>query len=240
MATRVLPRSLSILLIAALVVSCGGGGGGDDETSISGQIDLPPADQCANCRNNGVQVVIIGPLYNAPPAAPVASVQTDAAGNFDSGDLTAALENYAGAPDTNGDGRRTLIAVATVNNESNAAIGGVLSVEEGDGSDKTFNVMTQVACVATVFLTAGTAGAGDPGCLVRPSCNDQPEGCIATVDPDTIEQAQIDRIEAAAEFIDGDVRLPGDVPSAACAVIDCTAGGTRAATEECVESAFDA
>lgn len=224
------------LLVAALVSSCGGGGGGDDGTSVAGQIDLPPAEQCTNCRNGGVQVTVFGPLRNAPPAPPVATVQTDASGTFDTGDLSDALEGYPGAPDTNGDGRRTLIAAATVS-DTGTIIGGVLSVREGASNEKTYNVMTQVACLAAIYLTAGTAPA-DPGCVVRANCLDQPPNCLTTIDPDSLDQAGIKRLEDAADFIDGDVELPGEVPAAACAVIACTGGGVRSATRECVEAAF--
>jgi hypothetical protein len=228
--------------IVATAAGCGGSGSGKsgepEGTALQGRIMLPAAAQCTGCRNNNVDLAVFGLFHNDAPGAPLATVETDAQGNFETEDLTAALASYAASPDADGDGNRTLIVLATVNADTGAAIGGAISVPAGETAAKDYDATTHVACLATIYLARGTAGAGDPGCVVRADCNDEPAGCVVTLDPDAVDADRIDTLEAAAAFIAGDVTFPADVARAACAVIDCTNGGAARATRACVEGQF--
>ena len=118
-----------------------------------------------------------------------------------------------------------------------AAIGGVISLDANAPLTKDFAGITQVACLAAVFLTEGTDVFGDPGCVVRADCMEQGD-CVTSLDPDAIDNTRIDNLEEASSFIVADVIFPGDVPRAACAIIDCTGGGANPTTPECVAGEF--
>lgn len=202
-------------------------------TALRGSIILPPASQCTNCTNNIIDFGVIGLVQNAPPVL-IRSLQTDSQGMYDTGDLNAALSDPAnGSVDTNGDGARTVIVVADVN-ASGAQIGGVDSIQTSVDSMKDFDTTTQVACIAAVYLTAGTT---DP-CAVRATCDESEPDCVPTVDPDVLDEARIGRLEAAASTIAGDLILPDDVARAACAAIICTDSGTTDASAACVQQVF--
>ena len=138
---------------------------------------------------------------------------TDAQGNYNFADVGGTLA-----------GRENVIVVASISQA--AGLGGVEDVDPGTDNGKDFNVKTQIACQASVFMTQGTAPAGDPGCVVRPLCAPG-SNCFATQDPSQITDSVISRLEHAAAFIAGSVVLPNDVNRAACAAIDCTLGGSR-------------
>jgi hypothetical protein len=172
-----------------------------------------------------VVISVLGLNKDAPPTQLVQSL-TDAQGRYDFGNADASLG-----------GRHNVIVVASVS--QSAGLGGVESLGLGNGNGKDFDVTTQIACQASVFLTLGTQGAGDPGCVVRSQCSVQQVGnCLNTQDPAQIDGAEIARLERAASFISGSVVLPKDVNRAACAAIDCTLGGIADATPECVNASF--
>jgi hypothetical protein len=205
------------------------------QTRLKGQITLPLSNQCTDCSVKLVDFGVIGLVQNAPPQV-IGSGTTDSQGGFDTGDLSAALSNPAnGSVDTNGDGKRTVIVVATVNSNG-ANIGGVDSIPTGAVSTKNFNTTTQVACVAAVFLTSGTT---DP-CVVKATCTADEPACLPTVDPDALDATRIGRLEQAASLISASVVLPDDVAQAACAAITCTQGGTMEASAQCVTAYFPA
>ncbi|MFQ5667954.1 MAG: hypothetical protein ACE5I7_16185 [Candidatus Binatia bacterium] len=183
-----------------------------------------------------VEIIDFGLVRDGPPVM-LASSRTDAEGRFDTGDLTAALDASNASIDTNGDGRRTVIAVAAVN-DAGAQIGGIVSLQTGGGSRKTFGPTTQVACLAAVFLTAGTTET-DP-CVVRATCDPNDSACVVTLDPDTLDDDRISRLEAAASVLLGAVVFPDDVGRAACAIITCTNSGAQSTSAECVREAFQA
>lgn len=202
-------------------------------TRLTGELTLPPAGQCENCSITIVDFGVIGLTQNGPPKV-IRSLKTDSRGAFDTGDLTEALSDPTnGSVDTNGDGKRTLIVVANVNG-SGAQVGGVDSIQTGVISAKDFNPTTQVACVAAVFLTAGTTAP----CVVRATCAPSEPACLPTVDPDALDDTRIGRLEHAASFISAGLVLPDDVGRAACAAITCTNGGTTQASEQCVTASF--
>lgn len=207
-------------------------------TRLTGQIILPDPSKCPDCSRAGVDVVVFGLATNQPPI-PIESFLTSGQGRYDTGDLTAALTDPAnGSPDTNGDGKRTLIVVASVN-ASGAQIGGAVSLPTGSTVNRNFSPSSQVAAVAVTFLTTGT-GASGPGCTVQATCGPSDQNCFTTADPDTIDQLTIQHLNQAAVFIASGVTFPDDVGRAACAVIICSHAGAKATTDggQCVTAAF--
>ena len=219
-------RTQSLLALTALLVAmaaCGGDNNGSGTTTLSGALSLPPPGQCPGCATAQVPISLLALNQNAGPTELVRSL-TDAQGRYDFGDADAVLG-----------GQTNVIVVASV--AQGAGLGGVEALTLGSGNDKNCDVSTQVACQASVYLTAGTQAAGDPGCVVRPVCQSE-RNCFATQAPTLLDQATITRLERAADFIAGQVVLQTDVPRAACAVIDCTLAGLADANAECVTSSF--
>jgi hypothetical protein len=220
-------RTHSLFGQAALLVTlaaCGGDNGGSGTTTLSGALTLPPPAQCAGCSVAQVPISLLALNQNAGPTQLIASL-TDAQGRYDFGNADAVLG-----------GRTNVIVVASV--AQGAGLGGVEAVSLGSSNDKNFDVTTQVACQAAVYLTGGTQGAGDPGCVVRPACGPSDANCLSTRNPSALDDATINRLERAAALIAGEVVLNTNVPRAACAVIDCTLGGVADATTECVTNSF--
>jgi len=199
-----------------------------------GTIGLPATANCTGCGNSVVDFGVIG-LVKDGPRIQVATGKTNSQGQFDTGDLNAIFSNPSnGSLDTNGDGKRTLIVVATVNSTTSASIGGVQSVTTGTLTTRNFSATTQVACLAAVYLTAGVTSP----CLVKATCGPSDVDCVQTVDPDALDSTRIGRLEQAAAFISADVVFPADNPRSSCAVIKCTNAGTTSATSQCVTDAF--
>jgi hypothetical protein len=218
-------RTLCVVALLATMAACGGGDNHSGQTTLSGALRLPPPQQCAGC---AVQQVIIELLSLNKDAAPTTVVQslTDAQGNYNFPNVDATLA-----------GRQNVIVVASVSQA--AGLGGVEDVSLGTDNSKDFDVTTQIACQASVYMTAGTQGAGDPGCVVRAQCAPvDGSNCLSTQDPTQIDAAAISRLERAAGFIAGGVVLPNDVPRAACAAIDCTLGGLADATPQCMTASY--
>lgn len=213
---------LSLMALLVAIAACGGDDHAGGATTLRGALRLPPAAQCSGCSVAQRPIQLLALNRDAAPT-PLVTSTTDAQGRYLFADADAALG-----------GRRNVIVVASVSQA--AGLGGVEDLSRGDNA-KDFDVKTQVACQASVYLTAGTASAGDPGCVVRSVCAGE-ENCLATSDPSRLDDAVIERLERAAKFVEGQVALENDVPRAACAVIDCTLGGLADATSECVRSSF--
>jgi len=221
-------RSLWILAALATMAACGGSDHNHSgQTSLTGALVLPPSQQCVGCTVNQVVVNLLGLNKDAPPTQIVQTL-TDAQGSYNFSDVGGSLG-----------GRENLIVVASIS--QTAGLGGVEDIDPGTTNGKDFNVTTQVACQASVFLTAGTAGAGDPGCVVRSQCLPvDGSNCLPTQDPSQIDNASISRLEAASSVVAGNVSLPRDVNRAACAAIDCTLGGLADATSQCMTTTYGA
>ena len=221
-------RTRSLLLLTALLAAmaaCGGDNNGSSgTTTLSGALSLPPPAQCPGCSVGQVPIRLLALKQNAGPTQLTASL-TDAQGRYSFGNADAVLG-----------GQTNVIVVASV--AQGAGLGGVEDLTVGSSNDKNFDVTTQVACQASVYLTAGTQADGDPGCVVRPGCGPNDVNCLLTRSPSALDDAIITRLERAAAFIAGQVVLNANVPQAACAVIDCTLGGAADATEQCVTSSF--
>lgn len=224
-----MPRtSMPIVLLAALLATMIGCGGDNHHsggvTSLTGALVLPPPSQCTGCSAAGAPINLLALNKDAAPTTLAASL-TDAQGNYDFGDADSVLG-----------GRTNVIVVASVGQA--AGLGGVEALTVGETNAKNFDVTTQIACQASVYLTAGTQAAGDPGCVVRATCGPNDVNCLSTQDPSNLDDAAIARLENAASFIASQVVLETDVPRAACAVIDCTLGGLANASAQCVTSSF--
>jgi hypothetical protein len=218
-----IPCIVFTVLFGAMV-GCGGDNHHSGTTSLTGALQLPPPNQCTGCSTAGVPINLLALNKDTDPTTLVASL-TDAQGHYDFGNADAALG-----------GRSNVIVVASVGQA--AGLGGVEDLTLGETNAKNFDVTTQVACQAAVYLTAGTQSAGDPGCVVRPTCGPNDVNCLPTQDPSVLDAAAIARLEGAASFIAPQVVLDTDVPRAACAIIDCTLGGLANASAQCVTSAF--
>ena len=201
-----------VVLVCAAALGCGGGGGGGGgDTVLTGQLVLPPANQCAGCSVANRQTNVLALNQNAAPRL-VTTIQTDDQGHF----ATPGLNNLLL-------GSKSIIVVASVS--SSAGLGGVESVHGGT-NDKSFSVYTQIACQAAVFLTTGDAGNGT-------AC-----GNFGTLDPSLIDADRIHNLEQASNLIADRVNLSTDVARAACVVINCTFAGAAAASAECMNSNF--
>lgn len=237
MSARKLWQIVIATSVSALVSwGCSGESFNGDRTIISGLIVLPSPQNCADCDNASAPTRLLA-LQQGAMQQEVTSVRTSARGVYS---VTLESDEQSQiASDSNGDGQQTFIIVTTLN-DVGAQIGGVLSARLGASLSKDFNPTTHVACIASVLLTAGTASANDPGCVVRAACGvDDGPGCRGALDPDVIDDGRIDVLEAASSYISADVTFPDNSSSAACAVIECTDAGAHTTTEECVRSAFE-
>jgi hypothetical protein len=222
---------------ATALAACGGDKFDRSQTVVSGLIVLPSSNNCADCSNQGVTVQVLGLVKGAPPQT-IATLRTSTLGVYMTEDLTPALAASSASPDTNGDGERSFIIVASVNG-SGAEIGGVLSATTGADASKDFNPTTHIACLAAVFVTQGMDDAS-AGCTVQAACAPSDTTCLTTIDPDVLTRERIDNLEEAASPIATQVLFPAEVPRAACAVLTCTDSGSRAADANCVQTVFAA
>ena len=210
---RAVSRAAIVALLALSVATCGDDGGSSGPPLFVGTLIVPPPGQCSGCSVSGVSLAVQQLRQDAPPQT-VATVTTDAGGNYDTGQLAQGLLGSG------------VILVANVNPNTGAGIGGVES-PRGGRNEKDFDVTTQIACVASVFLTAGPPPSAP--CTVSP-----------TQDPALIDNQRIEILEEAASFIADRAVLPDDEARGACAVIVCTAAGGGRASPECVNGLFDA
>ena len=228
MSRSLMSRSLWIVAALATMAACGGSDHNHSgQTSLTGALILPPPQQCIGCTVSQVVVNLLGLNKDAAPTQ-IAQTLTDSQGNYN-------LSNVGGALG----GRENVIVVGSVS--QSAVLGGAEDIDPGADNGKDFNVTTVIACQGSVFLTAGTAGAGDPGCVVRPQCLPADgSNCLPTQDPTQIDNAAISRLEGAASLIAENVALPKDLNRAACAAINCTLGGLADATSQCMSATYGA
>ena len=235
MSTRALFRWLLSAALLAGAAACSGDGFQGGDTVVTGLIVLPSPQNCDNCQTQRVQVVVLGLVKNGDPQL-LKTVTTNANGVYNTGDISAELEDFQASQGTSGDNQQSFIIVAEVN-DSGAEIGGIVSARLGASGDKTFNPTTHIACLGSVFLTAGMTD-GEAGCVVRPTCAAGEQNCLQTVDANVLDDTYINNLEQAASYVSADVPFPDGVPSAACAVLLCTNGGAEPASQECVRSAL--
>jgi hypothetical protein len=218
-------RTLCVVLLLGTMAACGGSDNNSGQTSLSGALIQPPPAQCAGCAVGQAVISLLTLNKDAGPTQLVQSL-TDAQGNYSFPNVDATIA-----------GRQNVIVVASVS--QTAGLGGVEDLSLGTTNDKDFDVTTQIACQASVYMTAGTQGAGDPGCVIRPQCAPvDGSSCFATQDPTLITNEVIGRLERAAGFIAGGVNLSTDVPRAACAAINCTLDGLGDASQQCMTASF--
>jgi hypothetical protein len=221
--------------LAAAMGACGADSGGGGETVLTGLVVIP-ASGCEGCRNGDSFVQVQALRENGAPET-IKCVRTSPRGVYDTQDVNVCPEISTTTFEAAADGDQTVIVVADVEPASGAEIGGVLAAPIGTTKSKDFNGTTQIACVASVYLTAGNT---DPsaGCVVLPTCSGTNVPCFQTVDPNLIRDDQIENLESASAFVSDEISYPQGVPGAVCAVIECTAAGTQPATAECVRSAL--
>lgn len=215
---------LSMTLVAiALYSSCGGDGGGGGPTVMSGSLVLPPDSQCPGCStsNRELSVFALQENVNGTTTPPLVTITSDADGNYDTGAIDAQLG-----------GREHVVMVGSV---GVGALGGVEDLSLGDNNVKTFDLKTQIACVASVLVTGGTPAGLN--CTVVEGCAATPEApCFDTISPTLLDGERIDNLENAADALAPGVNLQdgGQVARAACHVINCTLAGAGAASAECL------
>ncbi|MGH7820121.1 MAG: hypothetical protein ACREQ9_10125 [Candidatus Binatia bacterium] len=207
-------RELWIILGIATLMACGGDGdGGGGVATLTGQLQLPPSNQCPGCSTDTRPITASTLNKDAAPTTVVPNAVTDSQGNFNI--ANPALEN------------RTVIVVASMSQA--ASMGGVDAVTAGLNA-KNFNVTTQIACLAAVLITRGdTAGSGTV-------CGNP---AFVTLDPSLVNDTRIANLEAAAAEVQAQVDLStGQVGAAACAVINCTNEGAEPSPAGCMATAF--
>ncbi len=235
MSTRALFRWLLSAALLAGAAACSGDGFQGGDTVVSGLLVLPSPQNCDNCQTQRVQVVVLGLVENGDPQL-LETVTTNVNGVYNTGDISAELEEFQASQGISGEDQQSFIIVADVN-DSGAQIGGIVAARLGATGDKTFNPTTHIACLGAVFLTAGMTDA-EAGCVVRPTCAPEELNCLQTVDANTLDDTYINNLEQAASYVSADVPFPDGVPSASCAVLLCTNGGAEPGSEECVRSAL--
>jgi hypothetical protein len=165
-----------------------------------------------------------------PEAIPLSRpIVTGAGGDYEFEDL-----------DANLDGAKNVVVIGTIGQGPFCA--GAEDLAGGRTNDKSFDVVSQVACQAAVDITAGTAlatGNLPDGCEVA-SNGECVTGqtCWFTLDPSFIDREHIANLENAARLIEDRVSLQGNVTRAACAVISCTFEGAGEASLECLNGFF--
>ncbi|MEW6273169.1 MAG: hypothetical protein AB1689_28150 [Thermodesulfobacteriota bacterium] len=222
------------VVLAAAVGACSGDDFEPGETVYTGIIVVPPEQQCAGCRGSNVQAQLLELGQDQAPRI-VKCVTTNERGIYDTSGPNTCPEMSDGTLPP-GDGQQTVIVVAIVN-ERGGQIGGLVSSRLGSVTSTDFNGTTHVACKAGVFLTAGTASFGDPGCVVQASCPSGLAGCFPTLAPNDIDDARINTLEEAGEMVEAQVDFTevDGVDRASCAVIVCTQAGAVPATQECLQ-----
>lgn len=216
---------LGAIVSLAALPSCGGdgGGGGGGATVMSGQLILPPDSQCPGCStaNRSLSVFALQENVNGTTTPPIITITSDAQGNYDTGAIDAQLG-----------GQEHVVMVGSV---GVGALGGVEDLSPGDNNVKVFDLKTQIACVASVLVTAGTPAGLN--CSVVEGCNATPQApCFDTISPNLLDNARIANLENAANTLAPQVNLQNasQVARAACQVINCTLAGAGAASAECL------
>jgi hypothetical protein len=227
------------LLLAATLAACGADSKGDGETVLTGLVVVPETG-CAGCDSSSRLVTVLALVEDGAPQT-IKCVRTSERGVYDSADPDLCPEQSTTTFQAAADGNQTVIVIGEVGTasgpQSQAQIGGVLSAPIGLTKSKDFNGTTQIACVASVYLTAGNSDAS-AGCVVQPSCPSPTVGgvpCFQTVPPESIGDDVIENLEEASAFVSDQISYPSGVPGAVCAVLECTQAGAQAGTAECVQ-----
>jgi hypothetical protein len=227
-----------VLAVAAMAVAaCGSSSGGGGETVLTGILVVPETG-CAGCSNDGSFVRVQALRENGDPET-IKCVRASPRGVYDTADVNVCPELSTTSFEAAADGQQTVIVVADVGSEREGGvpqIGGVLAAPIGTTKSKDFNGTTQIACVASVFLTLGNSDRSS-GCVVQPTCpGSTVDGvpCFTTVDPNSIRDDQIENLESASAFVSDEITYPAGVPAAVCAVIVCTQAGAQPTTSDCV------
>jgi len=227
------------LLLTAALAACGSSSGGGGETVLTGLVVVPDTG-CAGCNSSSRLVTVLALVEDGAPQT-IKCVSTSERGVYDSADPNLCPEQTQTSFQAAADGNQTVIVVGDVGTssgpQSGAQIGGVLSAPIGLTKSKDFTGTTQIACVASVYLTAGNP---DPsaGCVVQASCPGPTVGgvpCFPIAAPESIGDDQIENLESASAFVSDQITYPSGVPGAVCAVLECTQAGAVAATAECVQ-----
>lgn len=222
---------------AAAIAACGSSSGGGGETVLTGIVVVPDTG-CPGCSSDGSFVRVQALREDGDPET-IKCVRTSARGVYDTADVNVCPELSTTTFEAAADGDQTVIVVADVGRETSGGIpqiGGVLAAPIGTTKSKDFNGTTQIACVASVYLTAGNPDPS-PGCVVLPSCSGPTVNgvpCFTTVDPNAIRDDQIENLESASAFVSDEISYPGGVDAAVCAVIVCTQAGAQPTTSDCV------
>jgi hypothetical protein len=232
-------RVLVAVALTAAIAACGSDSRSNGETVITGII-VVPEQGCPGCRGED-QLVRVQALVEGGDPATIKCVLTSPRGVYDtSQNVVPCPEPTSAQFEPAGDGDQTVIVVANVGatgEDDGPQIGGVLATPIGVTKSKDFNGTTQIACVASVFLTQGNRNPA-PGCVVLPSCpgpTSDGVDCFEIVDPNSIRDDQIENLESASAFVSDQISYPGGVEPAVCAVLACTESGARATTAECVQ-----
>lgn len=227
------------LLLSAALAACGADSGGGGETVLTGIVVVPDTG-CAGC-NSSSRLVTVQALVEDGAPQTIKCVRTSERGVYDTSDPNICPEQTTTTFQAAADGNQAVIVVGDVGTSSGpqqgAQIGGVVSAPIGLTKSKDFTGTTQIACVASVYLTAGNPDPR-PGCVVLPSCPSATVSgvpCFPIAAPETLTDDEIENLEAASAFVSDELSYPEDVPGAVCAVIECTQAGTQPGTAECVQ-----
>jgi len=223
------------LVLATVAAACSGDDFEPGQTVYTGIVFVPPEIRCEGCSGANAQAQLLELGQNQAPRIVKCVTTNDRAIYDTSGPNTCPDISDGSLPP--GDGTQTVIVVATVNAQG-GQIGGLVSSRLGSVTSTDFTGTTHIACKAGVFLTAGTAPFGDPGCVVQASCPAGLANCFPTLEPNDIDDARINVLEEAGEVLEAQVDFTevDGVDRASCAVIVCTQAGAVNATQECLQA----
>lgn len=227
---------IAVACAAASLAACGADSRSDGATVLTGLLVVPESG-CAGCSNVSSFVRVQALVEDGAPQT-IKCVRASVRGVYNTADPNICPDESTTTFQAAADGNQAVIVVADVETRTGAQIGGVVSAPIGVTKSKDFNGTTQIACVASVFLTAGSENAS-AGCVVQPSCpgpTAQGVPCFPTVPPEALDDDAIENLESASAAVSGSILYPTGVPAAVCAVIECTQGGAQPAPPGCVQS----
>jgi hypothetical protein len=234
-------RALGVAVVAALsaaLAACGADSHTSGETVLTGIVVVPDTG-CPGCSSDGSLVRVQALQKNGEPAT-IKCVRTSLRGVYDSADVDVCPQESTTTFQAAQDGQQTVIVVADVGAAiaelGPPQIGGVLAAPIGATKSKDFTGTTQIACVASVYLTMGNTDASQ-GCVVLPSCSGPTVGgvpCFQTLDPNAIRNDQIqnlvgERVRLGRDHLPRRRRAGGVRPSSTAPT------GAQPTTADCVE-----
>jgi hypothetical protein len=235
---------VAAVALLAVTAACGSDSHTSGETVLTGIVIVPEARLCPDCSSEG-SLLRVQALVEGESPATIKCIRASPRGVYDTSEnVVPCPEGTPASFEPASDGDQTVIVVADVGAPVDGQIpqiGGVLAAPIGATKSKDFNGTTQIACVASVFLTAGNPDPA-PGCVVLPSCPGPTANgvdCFEIVDPNSIRNDQIENLESASAFVSDEISYPGGVGPAVCAVLVCTQAGTQATTADCVTGQLD-